>query len=144
MWLVVLFVIGLVVWLLARSGGSPSVPGSPGAASLPAWSGPQDLTCSSLLQGGVPARGILLKVGTQRNAKGTAVPGFYEVRAVTIDVEVPGQAPYQCDCTLYVPANLRRLVLPGATLELRLDPRAPRSNIALFGPGVGLSAASLS
>jgi hypothetical protein len=142
MWLGILFVIGLIVWLVARSGGSPSMPGS-SSASLQEW-GPQDLTCASLLQGGVPARGILLKVGTQRNARGTANPGFYEVRAVTIDVELPGQAPYQCDCTLYVPANLRRLVLPGATLELRVDPRAPRSNIALFGPGVGLSAARLS
>ena len=101
------------------------------------------MDCYTLLQGGLPARGILLRVGTQFSAQGTANPGFYEVRPVSLDVEIPGNAPYQCDCALYVPANLRRLVLPGATVELRVDPNAPK-NIALFGPGVGLSAAGFS
>lgn len=96
--------------------------------------------CYSLLKNGTPARGILLKVGTQRSAQGTASAGYYEVIAVRIDVEPVGKSPYECDCQLYVPANLRRLVLPGATLELRVDPGS-RTNIALFGPGVGLPAA---
>ncbi len=114
-------------------------PRAPGASS---WlSGPQD--CYALLQNGVPARGILLKVGSQRSARGDATRGYYEVRTVSIDVEIPGKPPYECSCSLFIPANLRPLVLPGATLELRVDPNG-RQNIAVFGPGVGLPATDFS
>lgn len=97
-----------------------------------------DLT--SLLNRGTPARGILLSVGTKRSCQGNASQGYYEVRTVRIDIEVPGKSPYEVDCTLMVPANLRRLVLPGATIELRVDPLL-RTSAAVFGPGVGMSAA---
>ena len=92
--------------------------------------------CDAILQGGVQARGILLKVGSQRRPLGSA-GSYYEMRAVTIDVEVPGKKPYEVDCMLYVPSNLCRLILPGAALELRVQ---SRSSIAVYGPGVGLPA----
>jgi len=92
--------------------------------------------CDAILGNGVQARGILLKVGSQRRPMGSA-GGYYEMRAVTIDVEIPGKRPYETDCMLYVPANLCRLILPGATLELRVQ---SSSSIAVYGPGVGLPA----
>lgn len=98
------------------------------------------MDCYTLLQRGVPARGILLQVGSQRSAQGSASRGFYEVRTVSIDVEVAGKPPYACSCSLAIPANLRPIVLPGATLELRVDPRSS-NNIAVFGPGAALAAA---
>jgi hypothetical protein len=92
--------------------------------------------CDSILQGGVQARGILLKVGSQRRPMGSA-GSYYEMRAVTIDVEIPGKEAYETDCMLYVPSNLCRLILPGATLELRVQ---SSNSIAVYGPGVGLPA----
>jgi hypothetical protein len=150
--IIVLAVLGIVIWGIAQglsqtsSGGvSSSTDWQSGFSSSGGrgWGSGSAMDFYTLLQRGIPARGILLRVGSQASAQGTAGQGFYEVRAVQIDVEVPGSAPYQCDCSLYVPANLRRLVLPGATVELRVDPSL-RQNIVLFGPGVGLSAAGFS
>jgi hypothetical protein len=148
--IIVLAILGIVIWGIAQgasgnrlaSGGSYDWQ-SGGPPVQTNWGSGPAMDCYTLAQQGLPARGILLRVGTQFSAQGTANPGFYEVRPVSIDVEVPGRPPYQCDCSLYIPANLRRLVLPGATVELRVDPNAPR-NIALFGPGAGLSAAGFS
>jgi hypothetical protein len=91
----------------------------------------------TLFQQGLQASGVLIWVSTQRTLWGTASQGYYEVRKVALTVEIPGQEPYQNECSIYVPANLRRLIIPGATLELRVDPGLP-TNIAVYGPGVGL------
>lgn len=124
---VFLLVVGFLIYRAIRRSRASSLPS--------ATSGTMD--CYALLQMGVPAAGILVQVGTQRTLWGTANPGYFEARRVSIDVELPGQQPYRVDGPIYVPANLRRLVLPGATVELRVDPAAPR-NIAVFGPGVGV------
>jgi len=123
--LVVLGVI-FVSWLVRRSISSQS----------PMFSG-GTMDVYTLLQQGVQASGVLVWVGTQRTLWGTANPGYYEVRKVALTVEIPGQPPYQNECSIYVPASLRRLIIPGATLELRVDPGSP-TNIAVYGPGVGL------
>jgi hypothetical protein len=85
---------------------------------------------------GVPARGILLQV----SSIATKVPGTrlrrFESRSVTIDIEVPGTAPYVATVNAVIPSNLVRDVLPGATVELRVDPKNG-NNIAIVGPGVG-------
>ncbi|HVV81765.1 MAG TPA: hypothetical protein VHE35_01755 [Kofleriaceae bacterium] len=88
-----------------------------------------------LLSGGVPARGILLRVASTGTKAGTAARRF-EVRQVYLDVEVPGQPPYEIAARPYIPMNLVRDVLPGATVELRVD-RKRRDRIAIVGPGVG-------
>jgi hypothetical protein len=119
----------------AAFGGAGNLSGS---AATP-WNAP--MSAVPLLQNGAVARGILLKVSAQRSAKGTQAAGLYEVRLVTIDVEIPGRAPYQTDCSIAVPARLCRLIVPGATLELRVNPN-DRNAIAVFGPGVGLAVTS--
>ena len=119
-------------WIMARRARGLANASLPGATSG---------SCSdfdSLLQNGAVARGILLKVGTQKSSwQSPKSSAYYEMRTVTIDVEVPGSRPYEVSCSVYVPANLRPIVLPGATVELRVDPCA-RQNIAVYGPGVGL------
>lgn len=93
------------------------------------------------LSGGVPGRGILLVVAP--TATRQLVGGQpYEVRQMTLDVEVPGKPPYEVSCSPLYPANLSGDMLPGATVELRVDPKNPQS-IAIVGPGVGFAAAGL-
>lgn len=88
-----------------------------------------------LVARGVPARGILLSVATTGTKIGTQARRF-ELRQVTIDVEIPGKAPYEINATPVIPINLVRDVLPGATVELRVDPKNP-AKMAIVGPGTG-------
>ncbi len=94
-----------------------------------------------LARSGLPARGILLKV----NSLATMQPGSnppVERRQVVIDVEVPGQAPYVVTTQAFIPTNLRNDVMPGATVELRVDKKDP-SAIAIVGPGSGFAVTGL-
>jgi hypothetical protein len=129
-------VVCIGAFVAMQSGGPNTGASSTGTPSL-GGSGSSTLDFYGLLQSGVQARGILLKVSSQRSARGTASQGFYEVRNVSLDIELPGQKPYQVDCPVSIPVNLCADILPGATLELRVDPQNPR-NVAVFGPGVGL------
>jgi hypothetical protein len=94
-----------------------------------------------LVANGIPARGILLSVSSTGMKTGTAWRRF-ESRQVVIDVEIPGQAPYEVATTTIFPINLSRDVLPGATVELRVDRRNP-NNVAIIGPGTGFVPAAL-
>lgn len=94
-----------------------------------------------LVSRGVPARGILLSVSPLGTKSGTFGRRF-ESRQVVIDVEIPGRAPYEITTTTIFPINLSRDVLPGATVELRVDPRNP-SILAIIGPGTGFVPAAL-
>jgi hypothetical protein len=93
-----------------------------------------------LSRSGTPARGILLAVSS---VPGTSVGvglNKLQSRQVTIDVEVPGQPPYELTTNLLIPLNLVRDVLPGATVELRVG---SRNQIVVVGPGVGFNASTL-
>lgn len=114
----VLFVVGIIVIGLL-SGGNPY---------------------ARVLKRGVMARGILLSVDSLATSVVKGVNGV-ERRDATVDVEVPGQPPYEVTGQLYIPTNLRDLALPGATVEVRVDPKKP-TVIALVGPGIGLPAAA--
>jgi hypothetical protein len=89
----------------------------------------------ALVARGIPARGILLWVAPTGFKSGTQARRF-EVRQVRIDVEIPGREPYETTASPMIPINLVRDVLPGATVELRVDPKNP-SNLAIIGPGTG-------
>ncbi len=90
---------------------------------------------------GIPARGILLAVSPTGRKVGASWRRF-EQRRVRIDVEIPGRAPYEVQATTVFPLNLSRDVLPGATVELRVDPRNPNL-LAIIGPGTGFAQAAL-
>jgi hypothetical protein len=92
---------------------------------------------------GIPARGILLSVNKLPTGNVGTGASRYESRQVQIDIEIPGQAPYELDTVAYVPANMIDDVLPGATVALRLGQK-DRSYVVIVGPGVGFPAASLS
>ena len=90
---------------------------------------------AGLLRNGRPALGILLQVGNT----GTSLEGVspaVECRDVTLDIEIPGEAPYEMRLTVQFYANLRASVLPGATVELRVDAKN-RQRVAIVGPGTG-------
>ena len=92
-----------------------------------------------LISSGTPARGILLSVTSYSNrVQGSTAQRRFVSRSVTIDVEVPGNPPYEVTTDLIIPSNLDRDILPGATVELRVDPRNP-SRMAIVGPGAGFS-----
>ncbi len=92
-----------------------------------------------LLAAGMPARGILVQVDAtgMRVAQGFRV---FQLRGVLIDVEVPGRPPYEIRTSALIPSNAVRDVLPGVTVELRVDP-SDAQKIAIIGPGVGLAPA---
>lgn len=94
-----------------------------------------------LLRSGIPARGILLAVA-QQGTKVGSVSRRFDQRSVTIDIEVPGQAPYEVSTFALTPINFASDVLPGATVELRVDPKNP-SRIVIVGPGTGFVQAAL-
>jgi hypothetical protein len=96
---------------------------------------------SGLMKKGLPARGILLQVSSLATRVPNSTPRV-ERRQVTIDVEVPGQAPYVVSAQVLVLANLRNDVMPGATVELRVDPKN-KKNIAIVGPGSGFAVTGL-
>lgn len=94
---------------------------------------------SSLGLGGTPARGILLAVDSTGFKAGTNL----ESRRVTIDVEIPGQPPYEVRTVARFPTCLRADVLPGATVELRVNPRNRNAPVSIVGPGVGFGVTQL-
>jgi hypothetical protein len=90
-----------------------------------------------LTAGGIPARGILLQVANTSTRQTIGMRRF-ESRWVWIDVEVPGHPPYEIQTNAMIPSTFARDVLPGVTVEVRVDP-ANSKNIAIIGPGVGFS-----
>ena len=94
-----------------------------------------------LVANGVPARGILLQVSNTGIKSGSVMRRF-DSRSVLIDVEMPGRPPFELQASPIIPTNLVRDVLPGATVELRVDPKNPRK-MAIVGPGSGLAMTAL-
>jgi hypothetical protein len=81
---------------------------------------------------GVRAYGLIL------SASRTATPVNYfgrvmEQRYVVLEVEIPGQQPYQVNTQLSIPLGLVE-ARPGDTLELSVSPGNP-NNVTVLGPG---------
>lgn len=81
---------------------------------------------------GTPARGLVLQSSMLATNVRMNMRRF-ERRQMTLDVEIPGQAPYQCSGTFLIPRGLVEAI-PGASLELAVDPRNPQS-VVVTGPG---------
>lgn len=99
-------------------------------------------TYANIVKRGVPARGILLQVNATPSGTVGIAPMRYQMRFMTMDIEIPGQAPYQAQVTPFIPTNLAASILPGASVELRINPKQP-TQIAIIGPGAGFNAALL-
>lgn len=85
-----------------------------------------------LTQKGVRGRGLVLaassfsvgfRMGTRR----------FERRAMTLEIEVPGRAPFIVQGTFPVPRGLVEPV-PGSSLDVAVDPSGAEK-IAVLGPG---------
>jgi hypothetical protein len=86
-----------------------------------------------LIRTGTPAQGIFLQVSPTGTR--TLINGYrYERRSVVLDVELPGQPPFQLSATPLIPVGMIRSVLPGVAVQLRVDPKNPQS-IAVVAPG---------
>jgi hypothetical protein len=95
---------------------------------------------TKLLQQGLVAKGILLRVdipATRWAAEGGRMA--WQRRRLRIDVELPGHAPYEVDTLVQFPTNMSGSILPGATVELRVDPKK-KDRVVISGPGVALGA----
>ncbi len=87
---------------------------------------------------GIPARGILLQVAQTSSGMSGRIGRRFQSRRVRIDIEVPGRAPYEVRGLAWIPMNCVRDVLPGATVELRVDASNPQKFV-IIGPGVGFA-----
>jgi hypothetical protein len=92
----------------------------------------------SLMQNGIPARGILLQVAQTSSGMTGTIGRRFQQRSVRIDIEIPGRPPYELNAFAWIPMNCVRDVLPGATVELRVDPTNPQKFV-IIGPGVGFA-----
>jgi hypothetical protein len=127
-------VLGLIVFFSMSSGSSRSLSsGNSGVLAATAQKRDYDW----LARRGVVGQGILLQVSPNRAKASTSSGINLETREVVIDIEVPGAPPYQVRTSPFIPVHLSGDVLPGATVELRVDPGDP-TQFVIFGPGVGL------
>lgn len=81
---------------------------------------------------GIPARGLVLTC-SQYAVGVTLSQRRFERRTMTLDVDIPGRAPYQSTGDFLIPRGLLEVV-PGASLDLSVDPRDP-NKIVVLGPG---------
>lgn len=88
---------------------------------------------------GIPARALLLEVSSTRVVVRSGWK-TYERRKLTIDLEISGSEPCELSLNQLIPAHLARYVLPGASLEVRVDPKDPK-HLAIVGPCAGFSPA---
>ena len=63
----------------------------------------------------------------------------WQRRRLRVDVELSGQPPYEIDDWVQFPTNMSKSILPGATVELRVDPKK-RTRVVVSGPGALLGA----
>lgn len=99
------------VWLVGRAAGT---------------AGGRD----ALIARGVSARGLILKASQWSTESAQGLQRF-EVRKLLLDVEIPGEAPYEVSVSPLIPRICE--ACPGAALDLRIDPKN-RQNVAIVGP----------
>ena len=81
---------------------------------------------------GLPARGLIL-LSNQLGSGVTLNGRRFDRRQMTIDVEIPGRPPYVQSGLFLIPRGVVEPV-PGASLDLAVDPRNP-SQVVVLGPG---------
>ncbi|MGH7295718.1 MAG: hypothetical protein ACRELB_12320 [Polyangiaceae bacterium] len=89
------------------------------------------LASPRLPRGRVHARGLVLSA-SQQSTGATQGGRRFESRRMTLDVEIPGEAPYVTQGTFLVPRGLE--AIPGSTLELSVS-RSDQTSVTVLGPG---------
>jgi hypothetical protein len=88
-----------------------------------------------LLRSGAPAHGRILQLGTTGGS--VAVMGHRHLKLIlTVEVYPPGGSPYHATFEQLVSELQLPSVQPGASIELRIDPRNP-ARMAMASVGVG-------
>ena len=126
------FVIFMFIAFVVAMSGNRTNPNLGGGS----WGG-GGVTLWSLRSNGTPARGILMTVsstGRRANYGGQR----FEIRNARVDIEATGFAPFETTTDMLIPGNLVRDVLPGSTVELRVD-LSDRSLVLVIGPDVGFA-----
>jgi hypothetical protein len=113
-----LAIIVFVVWMIARSSSTNLLTST--------------TAIDRLAQRGVRARGLVL-TSNQLSFGVTIGMRRFERRTMTLDVEIPGRAPFVMSGTFLVPRGIVEAV-PGSSLELAVHP-TNMSQIAVLGPG---------
>ena len=85
-----------------------------------------------LARTGLRARGLVLS-SPQMSTGVTLMGRRFERRTMTIDVEIPGRAPYVTSGVFMIPRGLVEAI-PGSSLELAVHPTKP-AQIVVLGPG---------
>lgn len=131
--LIVGFMVFMFIAFVVAMSGNRSNPNLGGGS----WSGTGGTDVWSLQSSGTPARGILMSVsstGTRTNYRGQR----FETRSARVDIEATGYEPFEVNTYLLIPSNLVRDVLPGSTVELRVN-LSDRSQVLVIGPDVGFA-----
>jgi hypothetical protein len=84
-----------------------------------------------LMASGLEAQGIVLSASRFANSTSTINGQRYETRDITVDVEIPGRAPYVVSLSPLIPRICD--VFPGSRLDLRVD-RGNPSKLTVVGP----------
>ena len=85
-----------------------------------------------LARRGIRGRGLVLSAFQMSNSV-TLGGRRFERKQMTLDVEVPGRAPYVVSGQFLIPRGQVEAI-PGASLEVAVDPSNP-SQVAVLGPG---------
>jgi hypothetical protein len=85
-----------------------------------------------LAQRGIRGRGLVLSA-FQMSQGVTLGSRRFERKQMTLDIEIPGRAPYLVNGQFLVPRGQVEAI-PGQSLEVAVDPSNP-SQVAVLGPG---------
>lgn len=108
----------IVIWLIARSASTNLLTSTS--------------AIDNLARRGLRARGLVLSCNQM--ATGVTINGRrFERRTMTLDVEIPGRAPFITNGIFLVPRGFCEAT-PGSSLELAVHP-TNMSQIAVLGPG---------
>jgi hypothetical protein len=115
-YLVLVGILIFVVWMISRAGKGPK-------------------TFAQVAQSG--ARGRALVLQSSMPTSGFTMNGRRWLRTtMTLDIEVPGQQPYQVTGSFLLPRGLVEAV-PGSSLEVAVDMnnRMSADSVSVLGPG---------
>lgn len=86
---------------------------------------------ATLSTNGVLGRALILQAAATVSGRATVGGQRFEMRNLILDIELPGQAPYEISVTPMIPRIVE--ALPGASVDVRVDPKSP-NDVLIVGP----------